>query len=721
MTAAIADSKSPLIPALRKQPVMEDRNDAATDEIPPSKRQAMTASDEPQAQEDVVNFQKEAIYRQMKSYKREKELTETRLEELQKRCVYHDDHLRIVDSWWDQLLDEIRVLVDSDLLSRTQQNGDAHDHIPQSLLFADAETFSQHLAKKQDSIKETLSRLFQRVKSRDDTANEKIPKLQKRISELLATEKLHKVELDRITQEKDDAEQQLTKAAIRYLQAEKKLDRLRSQTVAKVEHQAVTSSSSNGTATKESSSSSKSKSTDGQVADAELARKEAEAIASKQEKEIKQLQAEVSRLQEQCTNFSLKIVRLSEEDIIGSETYKNARLRLEDVVGKLNHLEALNVTLSRENESLQGERMAFKKNILEEQTNAIGEANTQIAKCEADLARIRAFRDQLHAEVHTQRIAADKPSSDHSEELKRLVESQMEKIASLEGEVQRLRIEAGQDPIPPAEEIANLSHEELIDGISKLRASHNILENEFKSIESAWKKAHDLSKAKFDDLKTLQDTVIKLKQDKIRNEQKVFEAVKLKEGAMDKARLFQNQHEKASEIIMNLKNSDKKQTSLIANLEKQLAELRLLNNQSLLSQKSAHTTNSEQKNTVEALQKQINVVKEQLKSAEDKTRVESSRRMNAENDLEKTLVRLNALEQSVKVFNSDQNEESTLEGFRSMIRCGVCRTGQKSRVIKACGHLFCKDCIEDRIITRNRKCPHCGRQFAATDVLSIVL
>ncbi|KAK6349591.1 hypothetical protein TWF696_005875 [Orbilia brochopaga] len=727
MTAAIADSKSALAPPLRKQPVMEDRkrplNDAATDEVPPSKRQAMT-NDEPQTQEDVVNFQKEAIFRQMKSYKREKELSELRLEELQKRCTYHDDHLRVVDVWWDQLVDEVRLLVDSTLLSRQpQQNGDTHNSIPQSLLFADVETFEQHLAKKKESIKETLQRLFQRFESRDEDASEKIPKLQKRISELLAAEKLHRVELERVTQEKDDTEQQLTMAAIRYLQAEKRLDRLRSQTVAKIEQQAIAaSSSSNGTnPKKDNNSSSKSKFTDGQLADAELARKEAEAIASNQEKEIKQLQADISRLQEINNNYSLKITRLSEEDIMGCDTYKNTRLRLEDVIAKLNHLEAQNATLSRENETLQAERTAFKTSLEDEQSIARQEANTVIHKQEADLARVRAHRDQLHAELHTTKIAADRPSSNHTDELKILVESQLEKIASLEGEVQRLRIEAGQTPLPAAEDIANLSHQELIDGMTKLRSSNNILENEFKAIETAWKKAHDLSKAKFDDLKTLQDSVVKLKQDKIRNEQKVFEAVKLKEGAMDKARLFQVQHEKASEIIMNLKNSDKKQTTLIANLEKQLAELRSINNQALLAQKTAQTTNGELKNTVESLQRQINVVKDQLKAADEKTRNESTRRINAENDLEKMLVRVNSLEQSVKVFNSDQNEESTLEGFRSMVRCGVCRTGQKSRVIKTCGHLFCKDCIEERITSRNRKCPNCGRPFAATDVLAIVL
>ncbi|KAK6534823.1 hypothetical protein TWF281_006123 [Arthrobotrys megalospora] len=731
MTAAIADSKSALAPPLRKQPVMEDRKrplvDGASDETPPSKRQAMATPDEPQTQESVLNFQKEAIYRQMKAYKREKELTESRLEELQKRCTYHDDHIRVIDGWLDQLLDEVRILVDSDLLETLpQRDGETVARIPASLLFSDVVTFQEHLDQKRSSIKESLSALFKRLgETKHDVANDKtISKLKADLAKAFAAQKSHSVELERARQEKEEAQEQITSTAIRYLTAEKKLDRLKSQTVAKIEQQATTaSSSSNGTSQKDSNASSKAKFTDGQLADAELARKEAEAIASKQEKEIKQLQAEISRLQEQVTSSTLKLGRLSEEDIQHCETYKNAKLRLEDVVAKLNHLEAQHTTTLRENETLLAERTAFKKLVSDEQSVAIGEAHTQLAKCETDLARIRAFRDQLHGDIHGLKIAADKTgATDRSEELRKLVESQAQKIASLEGEVQRLRLEAGNDTLPAAEDIANLSHEELIDGMTKLRTSHNILESEFKSIEEAWRGAHDVSKAKFDELKSLQDLVVKMKQDKIKSEQKAFETGRLKEGAFDKARICQGQHDKASEIIMNLKNADKKQTSLIANLEKQLAELRVINNQAVLSQKSSQTAQTELKNTVEALNRQVNNMKENIKRSEDASRSESNKRRNAENELEKALVRVNSLEQSVKALNSETSDDSALEGFRLMVRCGICPTARlKSRALKTCGHLFCKECIDERLYSRNRKCPSCSRAFSAADVLPIVL
>ena len=48
-------------------------------------------------------FQKDAVLRQMKEYKREKGLLETQLADMTKRSLYHDDHLRIIDVWFAQV------------------------------------------------------------------------------------------------------------------------------------------------------------------------------------------------------------------------------------------------------------------------------------------------------------------------------------------------------------------------------------------------------------------------------------------------------------------------------------------------------------------------------------------------------------------------------------------------------------------------------------------
>lgn len=135
---------------------MEDRkrsvpHEPSDDSGPPIKRQALQSSSSsnqqnnhqlPQSQEDVIvscrpppslslvgrarfktlplpplvtfhlrltldqttkHFQKEAIWRQMMEYKRERNMLEHRVEELEKKSTYHDDHLRVIDAWWSQV------------------------------------------------------------------------------------------------------------------------------------------------------------------------------------------------------------------------------------------------------------------------------------------------------------------------------------------------------------------------------------------------------------------------------------------------------------------------------------------------------------------------------------------------------------------------------------------------------------------------------------------
>jgi E3 ubiquitin-protein ligase BRE1 len=51
--------------------------------------------------------------RQMKEYKRQRKDFEVQVNELQKKCQHHDDHLRTIDAWFAQLLDEVRLLASS--------------------------------------------------------------------------------------------------------------------------------------------------------------------------------------------------------------------------------------------------------------------------------------------------------------------------------------------------------------------------------------------------------------------------------------------------------------------------------------------------------------------------------------------------------------------------------------------------------------------------------
>lgn len=51
----------------------------------------------------LQRYQKDAILRQMREYKREKNNLEAELTRMAKQSTYHDDHLRLIDSWFSQV------------------------------------------------------------------------------------------------------------------------------------------------------------------------------------------------------------------------------------------------------------------------------------------------------------------------------------------------------------------------------------------------------------------------------------------------------------------------------------------------------------------------------------------------------------------------------------------------------------------------------------------
>lgn len=55
----------------------------------------------------------------------------------------------------------------------------------------------------------------------------------------------------------------------------------------------------------------------------------------------------------------------------------------------------------------------------------------------------------------------------------------------------------------------------------------------------------------------------------------------------------------------------------------------------------------------------------------------------------------------------------------TMLRCSVCRDRFKEVALTRCFHLFCKECIDENIRNRNRKCPACGEKFGQDDVRQI--
>eukprot|EP00835_Amoeboradix_gromovi_P006118 NODE_665_length_5410_cov_0.165317.p1 type:complete len:549 gc:universal NODE_665_length_5410_cov_0.165317:3340-4986(+) len=98
------------------------------------------------------------------------------------------------------------------------------------------------------------------------------------------------------------------------------------------------------------------------------------------------------------------------------------------------------------------------------------------------------------------------------------------------------------------------------------------------------------------------------------------------------------------------------------------------------------------------------------------------------NELNAQIKRIETIKRNITQSGGDftkleqiQGQEAvdTLEQYKALLKCSACNINFKSQVITKCWHMFCEDCINSRIETRQRKCPSCSDSFGIHDIKPI--
>lgn len=72
-----------------------------------------------------------------------------------------------------------------------------------------------------------------------------------------------------------------------------------------------------------------------------------------------------------------------------------------------------------------------------------------------------------------------------------------------------------------------------------------------------------------------------------------------------------------------------------------------------------------------------------------------------------------------RATNGDSIRDEIIRELRKKLNCSVVTNRPKEVVLLRCGHLFSRQCTDNLIATRNRKCPICGKPFGNDDVRSV--
>ena len=540
---------------------------------------------------------------------------------------------------------------------------------PSSLLAADSATFKTHLKSRSTEITSAVSQLFGRA----PPSTPEVSQYQGRIAELLAAEKVHIVELEKSRLEKEKLVERLEDASLRYMLAEKKLDRSKSATVAKLERQAVSggrndTGSGLGGAQDPSNGQLDSKPDNmEELAEAEEARKEAIAASTKQKEQLKNLEAENEKLSAQLTTLSNRLTHLTDDDYSRTDLFKLLKGQHEDVIKRINNLEATNVQLREEAEKLHAERTAYRVQMENESGVAISELEAQLVQAENDLARVRTGRDELITEV-TLRKTAQSQERASIDQVKELAGAKEERIKALESEVARLKMQTSQsaDPSRLSSTIEDSSLEEVRSRYSSLEKQYSSLNNELQSMGTAFRKASTLASQKVTNAVALEEKVQRLSAEKSKADQKYFAAMKAKEAREQEVRTLRAQNSKSSEMVSSLKDSEAANRALQVNLEKQIAEIKESLATSECKYRVSQQQTSERNISLEGIKVQVEELKKNLEAKDAATNITASAHRKAEVEMEMLRVRLEETKKSLESWKNKSlgNQSSEYEMLR---------------------------------------------------------
>lgn len=528
----------------------------------------------------------------------------------------------------------------------------------------------------------------------------------------------------KIMTEKEQLSDRLDTATHRYLVAEKKIDRFKSQQVQKLEQSAVASTVKEETP----SAGVKKEATNGtspEIAvseELETARSQAVAEASKRKAQLEDVERENKKLTEELSALKVKLTGLSDDDYAKTDLFKALKTQHEDVIKRINNLEATNIQLREEAQKYQAERTAYRIKIDDESRSSLAESESAVSQAEANLARIRNARDELVAKNHILETS-HKDSEASNGQSKELVGACESRIAALESECERLRLQIAERQPGEPMETDDSSPEQLRGKIANLETQLKLLSGELPSMEAAWKKAQAIAGKKIADLAAWEESVARANADKAKADQKFFAAMKAKGEMEQQIRVLRLQATKSTEVVSQLKEADSLSRSLVDKLEKQTAEMRSQMDELSVQHRQLQQKVNENAITSEGYVSQIAELKKvvEAKDAAYLTARHTQREACTERD--GLAAQVDGLKEQIQVWKKKSKGEQSSDAalMESMLQCQICKSRVKNTCIKTCGHLFCHDCVQDRLTNRARKCPNCGKAFGSNDTMRVHL
>ncbi|KAJ1817533.1 E3 ubiquitin-protein ligase bre1 [Coemansia sp. RSA 2598] len=457
------------------------------------------------------------------------------------------------------------------------------------------------------------------------------------------------------------------------------------------------------------------------------------------EAEMQRLQNDLVRVRHHRDQIQRELEERRAQDAV--EDQKSSELKLLSDVRRerMNALISENKRLLTYISVLKGDRAAFETYTDEELSKTTAVADELRAKLEQAVRREKKLSSQLevlsaNGSSDEARVASPSQASPGSDSALRLA-----------AELQTLRQEADmlQARVRKYEEVLggvwvdekgqliqgaeSTKSNELVAKQAKLDAlmlerdsllkTSDMMERELQTICESFAKLEEQNTSKVWDLSLKEQAIARVVAEKCKYEEKFIGLNKDREAQRQSNQALRLQNAKQLEHIKVIEERDRMlshQLSLAGN-EAQQATLAWQTTLAKLQESQQRT---------QELEEQAKVLEERARiaAAALNDRTESLGAMEHEkNRIQEMLDLANRQISEAEKINNQSDLAEMYASYKALLKCPTCQVRFKSHVLTRCMHVFCKECIDSRIETRQRKCPSCSEPFGAKDVRQIYL
>ncbi|KAF8520418.1 hypothetical protein BU17DRAFT_89013 [Hysterangium stoloniferum] len=253
------------------------------------------------------------------------------------------------------------------------------------------------------------------------------------------------------------------------------------------------------------------------------------------------------------------------------------------------------------------------------------------------------------------------------------------------------------------------------------QAASNDLFAEIERLSAAWEALDRQNKAKVFDMENMESKLQKLAAEKAKADNRYYSAMRQKDAADALYKAKCHAIEKLQNAVEKFTETEKVLTSKLSNQEKEITVQKNRYETLVRDLTTAERQRMESDWRRKEDQDSLAEMKRQLVEAhtqEKQYRLEAKRfedeSIKARKEVERLAIKANVVS-SGSTTAREIDLEQKYEKCMKLLRCSTCKQNLRSHVLTKCMHTFCKDCVQARIDTRQRKCPACQMAFSQSE------